>query len=131
MTQTTEEREAARAAVVLAARAFAASVEPDSDDRTGRPLLRLDRDKAWALVEAVDRLDDLEVDDVQKVTEAILLIDASKRLPAGPMPVLVWHRDGVDRGICYGSTWRLADYSEDELHGVTHWAEVPEAPDAS
>lgn len=47
-------------------------------------------------------------------------------IPSEYLQVLIWHKHGVDRGQRYGSVYRLADYSEDQLYVVTHWAEIPD-----
>lgn len=58
--------------------------------------------------------------------KAVSVADA---LPSNGVPVLVWFDQGACVGARYGEIWREAQFGEDQLHGVTHWAEIPLRPE--
>lgn len=63
---------------------------------------------------------------VRTMIKQLVIHSIESSIPPEHLQVLIWH-DGwvVDRGQRYGNVYRLADYSEDQLHDVTHWAEIP------
>jgi hypothetical protein len=63
-----------------------------------------------------------------KTTIVIAIKGIGDALPTEGIPVLVFHDGGVDRGCRYCGVWRHADYGEDQLYGVTHWADLPRRP---
>ena len=59
--------------------------------------------------------------------ETIQWFDAKTETPPS-IEILVIHSGGVDRALFYGSIFRLAHFSEDQLYGVTFWAHLPSGP---
>lgn len=62
----------------------------------------------------------------------ITWIPAAKGLPDAELSVLCWNDDGSFEGFLDGEDdagaplWR--DVTAVQVHGVTHWAEMPEGP---
>ncbi|EIL88539.1 hypothetical protein UU9_12348 [Rhodanobacter fulvus Jip2] len=51
--------------------------------------------------------------------------EVGEKAPDQGMPILVLHEGGWVVGALYGEVWREASFSEDQLHGVIGWCELP------
>jgi hypothetical protein len=64
-------------------------------------------------------------------TVTLSIHDVRDQLPSYGEHVLAFYSDTVDRAALYGKVWRHAEYGEDQIYGVTHWADLPDVEHAS